>query len=199
MRASHRKAPQLNTQSAQGVVRDTVLSYLDTSEPLPLRAAVIRDTSRELPWGTGPISPVTRTALMATVCINCLYRDGTVTERGELRGSRSCDYGAFYWVQRWTNDCGHIDAYDDIAVEDTAIRGALAPGVWTAPAADGRMPAELTTDQLAQTVHGTDQNRTVRGAVATLAFTGRTARFAAADGTEVVYTWTRQEAPDAGQ
>ncbi len=71
----------------------------------------IRDRSAEAPWGSGFISPKTRTVTISAFCPRCGGR------RGEPRGLNQCDDGAWYWVQVWDNPCGHVDMYADVAVE----------------------------------------------------------------------------------
>lgn len=83
----------------------------------------VRDRASEAPWGYGWTDPVTRTVTISAFC-RCGQR------RGEPRGLNSCDDGAFYWVQVWTNPCGHVDRYEKVLAEarhraaGTAPRGA---------------------------------------------------------------------------
>ena len=74
----------------------------------------VRDRSSEAPWGVGLTNPITRTVTISAFCPKCGER------RGEPRGSNQCDDGAFYWVQVWTNPCGHIDGYADVIKEAAA-------------------------------------------------------------------------------
>lgn len=71
----------------------------------------IRDRSAERPWGSGPTNPVTRAVTISALCPTCGER------RGEPTGLNQCDDGAFYWIQVWSNPCGHVDMYADVVVE----------------------------------------------------------------------------------
>jgi hypothetical protein len=83
----------------------------------------IRDRSAERPWGSGPTNPVTRTVTISALCPRCGGR------RGEPTGLNQCDDGAFYWVQVWSNPCGHVDMYADVVVEAKALASASREGV----------------------------------------------------------------------
>lgn len=74
----------------------------------------IRDRSREMPWGSGPTNPQTRTVTISAYCPQCGGR------RGEPRGLRQHEDGANYWVHVWDNPCRHIDHYTAVAREANA-------------------------------------------------------------------------------
>lgn len=78
----------------------------------------VRDRSAEAPWGVGLINPVTRTITISAYCPVCGER------RGEPQGLNQCDDGAYYWVQVWTNPCGHTDMYADAVVEAARLAAA---------------------------------------------------------------------------
>lgn len=86
-----------------------------TDKPAETMTVIIRDASHERPWGVGLTTPVTRKVTISAFCPTCGER------RGEPRGSNQCDDGAFYWVQVWTNPCGHIDMYSAVAKEADAL------------------------------------------------------------------------------
>ena len=75
----------------------------------------IRVRSAEAAWGSGRTSPVVRTVTISAFCPKCGQR------RGEPRGLNQYDDGAYYWVQIWTNPCGHPDPYAAVAREATAL------------------------------------------------------------------------------
>lgn len=77
----------------------------------PTMIVTVRDRASESPWGSGPTNPVTRTVTISAYCPVCGER------RGEPYGINSCDDGAFYWVQGWTNPCGHVDTYAAVLTE----------------------------------------------------------------------------------
>jgi hypothetical protein len=68
----------------------------------------IRDRSAESPWGSGLTQPVIRQVTISAYC----PIDGQ--RRGEPHGLNQCDDGAHYWVQTWSNACGHTDMYADV-------------------------------------------------------------------------------------
>lgn len=188
---------------------DAITPYLWTHDPLPLRPVTIRDVRRERPWGSGPTTPVTRLMLMADVCMRCLILDGTVTVRGPLRGDNSIDDGARYWVQRWANECTHLDDYQSVAVEGDAVAAALDGGDWVRQPPPGDRegggsgaptPGQMTTEQITRVAHSLTQNRvTMAGLVALTEFTNRSVTFAGTDGTPVVYGWrVRAIRPESG-
>lgn len=82
---------------------------------LPKRGLTVRVTIRvralEAPWGSGPNNPVIRTAEIADTCQEC------GGPRGTPRSNHTHDDGVDYWVDTWTNPCGHADGYVDVAVE----------------------------------------------------------------------------------
>jgi hypothetical protein len=71
----------------------------------------VRDRAAESPWGSGPTNPVTRTVTISAYCPKCGAR------RGEPQGLNTSDDGAFYWVEMWTNPCGHADLYAAVVKE----------------------------------------------------------------------------------
>jgi hypothetical protein len=71
----------------------------------------VRDRSAEAAWGVGLIRPVTRTITISAHCPVCGEK------RGEPQGLNQCDDGAYYWVQVWTNPCGHTDMYANVVIE----------------------------------------------------------------------------------
>ena len=75
----------------------------------------IRDRSAESPWGSGRTNPIARTITIAACCPVC--GEG----RGEPQGLNQCDDGAYYWVQVWTNPCGHKDNYASVVIEAAKI------------------------------------------------------------------------------
>lgn len=80
-------------------------------------SVTIRDHSAEAPWGVGPTRPVIRTVTISAHCPVCGKR------RGEPQGMNQSDDGAHYWVQVWTNPCGHTDMYADVVEEAARIAG----------------------------------------------------------------------------
>lgn len=85
-------------------------------DPAPETMTVtVRDRSREAPWGVGVTTPVTRKITISAFCPRCGQR------RGEPQGLNQCDDGAWYWVQVWTNPCGHLDMYEDVLSEADAM------------------------------------------------------------------------------
>jgi hypothetical protein len=71
----------------------------------------VRDRSAEAPWGSGLTDPKTRKIVISAFCPKCGER------RGEPEGANQCDDGAYFWVQVWTNPCGHLDRYEDVLAE----------------------------------------------------------------------------------
>lgn len=76
----------------------------------------VRDRSAERPWGSGLTNPVVREVTISAFCPVCGER------RGEPSGLNQCDDGAFFWVQVWSNPCGHVDMYADVVVEAAQLR-----------------------------------------------------------------------------
>lgn len=70
----------------------------------------VRDRGSESPWGSGPVTP-RPVRVSSAYCPQCGQR------RGEPRDLNQCDDGAYYWVQIWTNPCGHIDHYKAVIAE----------------------------------------------------------------------------------
>lgn len=75
----------------------------------------VRDRTAESPWGSGPLTPVTRQITISAFCPRCGLR------RGQPNGLNQHDDGAWYWVQTWTNPCGHVDMYADVLREAGAV------------------------------------------------------------------------------
>ena len=71
----------------------------------------VRDRSAESPWGSGRTAPVTRQVTISAYCPRCGRR------RGQPQGLNQHDDGAWYWVQTWTNPCGHVDMYTSVLRE----------------------------------------------------------------------------------
>lgn len=71
----------------------------------------IRARALEAPWGSGPTSPAVRTVGIADRCPRCGH------PRGTPKTIRQHDDGVTYWVDVWSNDCGHVDSYTDVAIE----------------------------------------------------------------------------------
>lgn len=91
-----------------------------TAYPAPTMEVTVRDRSAEAPWGVGLINPVVRTITISAFCPVCGGR------RGEPQGLNQCDDGAYYWVQVWTNPCGHTDMYADVVIEAEKLAEAVA-------------------------------------------------------------------------
>jgi hypothetical protein len=72
---------------------------------------LIRDRASESPWGSGPTRPIVRKVTISAYCPRC------GGPRGEPRGHNQHDDGAWYHVSVWTNPCGHVDQYEDVAIE----------------------------------------------------------------------------------
>lgn len=88
---------------------------MTTAQRPATMTVTIRDRSREAPWGYGLTSPVTRKVTISATCPKC------GGPRGEPKGRNSCDDGAFYWVQTWSNPCGHVDMYDAVVREAATL------------------------------------------------------------------------------
>lgn len=95
----------------------------------------IRDRSAEAPWGVGPTSPAVRTVTISALCPEC------GAPRGKPSSLRQHDDGCTYYVDIWTNPCGHHDMYEDVAVEARSL--AAAPAL--PPRPDG-LPVLLVVD-----------------------------------------------------
>lgn len=78
-------------------------------------SVTIRDRSKEAPWGSGACRPVTRKVVISAHCPVCGAR------RGEPRGLNQHDDGEWYWVNVWTNPCGHVDSYSAVAAEASRL------------------------------------------------------------------------------
>lgn len=76
----------------------------------------IRDRAAEPRWGSGPGQVVVRKVRIAGDC-PC----------GQPRGPRSWlrqhDDGETYYVEVWTNPCGHVDRYAAVVVESRQYVG----------------------------------------------------------------------------
>jgi hypothetical protein len=83
--------------------------------PTETMTVTVRDRSKEAPWGSGPTNPCVRKVTISAFC----PIDGE--RRGEPTGLNSCDDGAHYWVQVWSNPCGHVDSYADVINEAAAM------------------------------------------------------------------------------
>jgi hypothetical protein len=70
--------------------------------------------------GSGPTNPIVRTVTISAYCPVC----GEL--RGEPRNLNQCDDGAHYSTDIWTNPCGHVDAYADVAKEAKELAAAHA-------------------------------------------------------------------------
>lgn len=75
----------------------------------------IRDRAAEAPWGVGLTNPVVRTVTISATC----PIDGQ--RRGEPTSLRQHDDGCTYYVDVWTNPCGHVDGYAAVAAEARTI------------------------------------------------------------------------------
>jgi len=71
----------------------------------------IRDRAAEGAWGSGPINPVVRTVTISSKCPQC------GGPRGKATNLNQCDDGAYYSVDVWFNQCGHVDMYEAVAAE----------------------------------------------------------------------------------
>jgi hypothetical protein len=82
----------------------------------------VRDRKTEdAHWGgPGPFSVVARKVEIADTCPAC------GGPRGEASGYNGCEDGDYYWVNVWSNACGHIDSYPDVLAEAAALRGTTA-------------------------------------------------------------------------
>ncbi|MEZ0095037.1 hypothetical protein [Streptacidiphilus sp. EB129] len=111
-----RLAHMISLADWNGELADSVRSAVQQWRERPATMTVtVRDRSAEAPWGHGPTAPVTRQVTISTRCPAC----GGL--RGEPRGQNSVDDGAHYWVQTWTNDCGHVDSYATVIAEVGAL------------------------------------------------------------------------------
>jgi len=95
-----------------------------TGQDTPTMTVTVRDRAAEAPWGYGLTSPKTRTVTISAHCPRC------GSQRGEPTGRRECDDGAYYWVQTWTNPCGHVDMYAAVIVEAVERTQQLGRGEW---------------------------------------------------------------------
>jgi hypothetical protein len=86
----------------------------DTAETMTV---TVRDHAAESPWGSGWTNPKVREVTISAFCPTCGGR------RGEPQGSNQCDDGAYYWVQVWSNPCGHVDMYDAVIAEAARLAG----------------------------------------------------------------------------
>jgi hypothetical protein len=86
-----------------------------TSAPAETMTVTIRDRSAEAPWGVGPTSPVVRTLTISASCPTCSAR------RGQPSTLRQHDDGCTYYVDVWTNPCGHLDRYEAVVDEARSI------------------------------------------------------------------------------
>lgn len=96
---------------------------------LALMVVTVRDLTREYPWGHGMTNPRTSALTIPRLCLRCLH-GGVRTRRGQPQGRNSSDDGARFWVQTWTNPCGHTDLYEDVVTEATGLKAARGPGFW---------------------------------------------------------------------
>ena|SRR5215471_17946342 len=90
----------------------------NTTVPAETMTVTVRDRAAERAWGSGPTDPKTRQVTISAFCRTCGERRGTPT------GLNSCDDGAYYWVQIWTNPCGHPDGYVDVLAEAAELAAA---------------------------------------------------------------------------
>lgn len=78
----------------------------------------VRDRSAEPPWGHGLTRVAVRTATISAFC----PLDGQ--RRGQPKRVHQCEDGIHYWVDCWSNPCGHVDYYTDV-LEQAAQSGGL--------------------------------------------------------------------------
>jgi hypothetical protein len=71
----------------------------------------VRDRGKEAPWGSGPTHPVVRDIRIPPVCPRC------GGPRGVPVTTHQYEDGEHYWVDTWTNQCGHLDRYTDVIAE----------------------------------------------------------------------------------
>lgn len=71
----------------------------------------IRVRALEKPWGSGPTAPVVREATISDDCPRC------GAKRGQPRSTRQHEDGVTYYVDTWSNPCGHSDLYGAVAIE----------------------------------------------------------------------------------
>lgn len=71
----------------------------------------IRVRAAEAPWGVGPTAPVVQEVEILAECPRC------GKPRGKPSTVRQHDDGVTYYVDVWTNPCGHVDRYEDVAKE----------------------------------------------------------------------------------
>ena len=102
--------PEQRSAAVRRVLEEVDAELARAATPATMTVTV-RDRAAEAPWGSGPTNPVTRTVTISANCPRCGGR------RGEPQGLNSCDDGAYYWVQTWTNPCGHVDMYADVIRE----------------------------------------------------------------------------------
>ena len=89
------------------------------SDATDVMTVTVRDRNAETPWGVGLIRPVVRTITISAFCPTCGGR------RGEPRSIDQCDDGAYYWVQVWSNPCGHVDMYANVVIEAARLATAV--------------------------------------------------------------------------
>jgi hypothetical protein len=82
----------------------------------------VRDRSAEPPWGHGPLRVAVRTITIDDNCPEC------GDPRGTPEGMNQYDDGVHYWVQTWSNPCGHADPFVKV-IKEAEARGTLGK-VW---------------------------------------------------------------------
>lgn len=121
--------PYLWADNGAGVVLKVTQAGLDAGNWWPeggepagpgTMCVTIRDRSAEAPWGSGLFQPVTRLVTIPAVCPRC------GGPRGVPAGMNQAEDGVYWWVNVWTNDCGHVDMYEDVVREAREL-GTLGP------------------------------------------------------------------------
>lgn len=81
-----------------------------------MHTVTIRARELEAPWGSGPTRPAIVSVTIADDCPRC------GGPRGVPVSTRQHEDGETYWVSTWTNPCGHIDAYTEVAREAGLVK-----------------------------------------------------------------------------
>ncbi|GAB2858812.1 hypothetical protein GCM10022221_67910 [Actinocorallia aurea] len=89
----------------------------------------VRDRSAESPWGVGRTNPVVRPIVISALCPPC------GGPRGQRRTLRQHEDGVTFYVDTWTNPCGHVDLYEAVVREAARIirrtrRSGVLPYLW---------------------------------------------------------------------
>ncbi|MFC9361303.1 hypothetical protein ACFTZB_32585 [Rhodococcus sp. NPDC057014] len=88
----------------------------------------VRDRTAEPGWGSGLLRVCTRKVEISISCAHCGGR------RGIPKPTYQHEDGITYWVDTWTNPCGHVDHYASVLAEAlvlAAARGTALPPTTT--------------------------------------------------------------------